>query len=199
MSQADRFRPTETTTMQDETAGFLLFYADESHDNTTEEKEMPWHQAVVWSPRYASEPPVTCDILHPDPAHGGETSGQATIGEGAVWTVTPQRTPVKVTAKAERRSQGYEKLLEELYIIIQDETRNADIPLTQIEVLANWSHEYVDETGIVIYIEIRGSSDDRFALWDALALRFTELEATLPDDERNFLMNNVSIEVERIE
>ena len=125
------------------------------------------------------------------------TSGYTNIDEGPIWTITPQEAPVKISSEADQRIRGHENLLKKVYAIIQDEARNKSTPLSHIDVLSDWSNEYDEHTGVVIYIEIQGTADDRFALWDKIADSLEELEGSLLPDEQDFLISNVSVVVNR--
>ncbi len=124
--------------------------------------------------------------------------GHANTDAGPIWVITPQETPVKISPEAERRILGREQLLQRAYNIIRDEARNKSMPLSHVEVLSDWSNEYDEHTGVVIYVEMRGTADDRFALWDTLANRLEDLEGSLSPDERDFLKRRVSVVVNRV-
>jgi hypothetical protein len=86
------------TTMQNESTGFWLPYADEIDDNTTEEtldlprniilfqkKSVKWHKGSVWDRGYSSETPLTTrSISHSDPIHMGEPNRQVTTDEETI-------------------------------------------------------------------------------------------------------------------
>jgi hypothetical protein len=131
------------------------------------------------------------------PIHEADTSGHTNIDEGPIWIITPQEAPVKISSEADQRIRGHENLLKKVYAIIQDEAGNKSVPLSHIEVLSDWSNEYDEQTGIVIYIQIQGTADDRFAFWDTIANSLEELEDSLLPDEHDFLISNVSVVVNR--
>lgn len=103
-----------------------------------------------------------------------------------LWIRTPQEEPVKISCEADGRIHGHEQLLKQVYAIIRDEARHKHIPPSHLEVLSDWSHEYDEHTGVVIYVEMQGTADERFALWDTIANRLEELEGSLPPNERDF-------------
>lgn len=198
------------TTMQTESTVFLHSYADKIDDNTTETLDLPknavivqgkgmiWQGELVWAPEYTPGTPLTTGaILHPSPAHEDEASRKTTTSKEDIWTIIPKKVPVKASAEAVRRIRGREGLLEKLYAIIQDEGHKTNIALLSIEVLPDWSHEYDEQTGIVIHAEMQGSVDDRFTLWDAISNRLESFEHKLSADERAFLTNNLSVAIHR--
>jgi hypothetical protein len=212
MREADRFiYAADTTTMQHESTGFWLSYAEEIEDNTTEEtldlprnvvlhqtKSMKWHEGPVWDPGYTSVTPLTTrGILHSEPTHVGEASRQTTIGEEDIWTIMPQRTPVKASAEADRRMRGHGGLMERIYAIVYDEAQREHLSIHALKVRAAWSHEYDEETGVIIDVEIEGSAEQRFALWDRVSSQIEDLETSLRPDEHDFLTRCLSIIVNR--
>lgn len=58
-------------------------------------------------------------------------------------------------------------------------------------------HKYDERTGIVIDVEIKASSDERFSYWDAVCERLNELAESVPPEELCFLNDEVSFIVNR--
>ena len=57
--------------------------------------------------------------------------------------------------------------------------------------------EYEERTGVVIDVEIKATTDERFSYWDAVCERLNELEESVPPEERCFLNDEVSFIVNR--
>lgn len=217
MKQAAETCTSDTSTMQSPLVGHRVFYSHnlqemlpiahgsysvrvtvgEIDSNVTEEDLdlCGDFDTSVFSPQ--SQQPAIRVTSFSRPIHEANTSGHTNINEGPMWTITPQEAPIKISSEADRRIRGHEDLLKKVYAIIQDEARNKSVPISHIEVLSDWSNEYDEQTGVVIYIEIQGAVDDRFALWDKIANRLEELEDSLLPDEHDFLVNNVSVVVNR--
>ena len=126
----------------------------------------------------------------------GESSGQATIGEGPIWTIVPRRE-FRIAPEAERRILGYEWLMQYLYEIVYDEMQRQRVSLRQLEVRPAWSNEYDDTTGVVIDVSIEGSVEQRFALWEVISSKIEALEAYMRPGDREFFTSSVSIIVNR--
>jgi hypothetical protein len=150
----------------------------------------------VFSPQ--SQQPAIRTISLSRPIHEADTSGHTNTDKGSTWAIMPQKAPRKVSSEADQRIRGHEDLLKKVYAIIQDEARNKSVPISHIDVLSDWSNEFDEHTGVVIYIEIQGTADDRFALWDKIASSLEELEGSLLPDEYDFLISNVSVVVNRV-
>jgi hypothetical protein len=98
---------------------------------------------------------------------------------------------------AARRFSGHERIVQKVCSLAQEEAQARGLALLQIDVRPAWSHEYDEHTGIVIDVEIRASSDERFFYWDAVCERLNELEETLSPEDRSFLTDEISFIVNR--
>lgn len=98
---------------------------------------------------------------------------------------------------AAQRFRGHEKIVREVCSLAKEEARACGLALLRIDVRPAWSHEYDERTGIVIDVEIRASSDERFSYWDAVCERLNELEESVPPEERCFLNDEISFIVNR--
>ena len=106
----------------------------------------------------------------------------------AVKTIDPE---------AARRFRGHERIVQEVCSLAKEEAQARRLTLLCIDVRPAWSHEYDERTGIVIDVEIKASSDERFSYWDAVCERLNELEESLPPEERCFLNDEISFIVNR--
>jgi len=102
-----------------------------------------------------------------------------------------------IAPEAARCFRGHERIVQEVCSLAKEETQARGLVLLHIDVRPAWSHEYDERTGIVIDVEIRASSDERFSYWDAVCERLNELEETLSPEDRCFLNNEVSFIVNR--
>ena len=102
-----------------------------------------------------------------------------------------------IAPKAAERSRGHEKIVHEVCSLAKEEAQTRGLTLLCIDVRPAWSHEYEERTGIVIDVEIRASSDERFSYWDAVCERLNQLEDSLLPEEQRFLQDEVSLVVNR--
>lgn len=102
-----------------------------------------------------------------------------------------------VSPEAARRLSGHESTVQAVCSLAKEEAQARGLSLLKIEVRPAWSHEYDERTGIVIDVEIRASSDERFSYWDAVGERLNELAESVPSEERCFLNDEVSLIVNR--
>ncbi len=103
---------------------------------------------------------------------------------------------LEVSVEAERRVNRYRKTAQAVYSIIEGEAKRLNLSPT-VRVRSAWSHEYEDKTGIVIDVEIKGSNEERFSLWDSISVKLDHLADTLNKEEQVFLINDVSVVVVR--
>lgn len=106
-----------------------------------------------------------------------------------------QKITPEITDEAKRRLAGREYLQDKFLSIVEEEASGLNIALTRIAVRPGWSHEYQDQTGVVIEVEMAGNNDRRFGLWDAISVRLDALLSSLTGEEQAFLANNVSVVV----
>ena len=104
-----------------------------------------------------------------------------------------------VSPDAAQRFRGHEGIVHQICSLVQEEAQARGLALLQIDVRPAWSHEYDERTGIVIDMEIRASSDERFSYWDAVCNRISDLEDLLPLKEKRFLQDQVSCVVNRVD
>jgi hypothetical protein len=102
-----------------------------------------------------------------------------------------------IDPEAARRFSGHERIVQKACSLAKEEAQARGLVLLHIDVRPVWSHEYDERTGIVIDVEIRASSDERFSYWDAVCERLNELEETLSPENRCFLNDEVSFIVNR--
>jgi hypothetical protein len=118
--------------------------------------------------------------------------------QGDVRTLKSQLTPtMEIASEAKERLSDHKTLATKLYRLIEQRASALKIPMRKIVVLPAWSHEYEDRTGVVIDVEIDGSADQRFSLWDAVCDEMVRLEESLPKKESRFLSDQISFVVNR--
>lgn len=98
-----------------------------------------------------------------------------------------------ITPEAAARSRGHERIVQEVCSLAKEEAQARGLALLRIDVRPAWSHEYDERTGVVIDVEIRASSDERFSCWDVVCERLNELAESVPPEERCFLNDEVSL------
>jgi len=106
-------------------------------------------------------------------------------------------TVAAIDPEAARRFRGHERIMHEVCSLAKEEAQSRGLTLLRIDVRPAWSHEYDEQTGVVIDVEIKASSDERFSYWDAVCERLNELEEAVPPEERGFLNDEVSLIVNR--
>jgi hypothetical protein len=102
-----------------------------------------------------------------------------------------------IDPEAARRFRDHERIVQEVCSFAQEEAQARGLAILKIDVRPAWSHEYDERTGIVIDVEIRASSDERFSYWDAVCERLSQLEDSLPAEDRSFLIDEISFIVNR--
>lgn len=100
-----------------------------------------------------------------------------------------------ISTDAAQRIKGHEKIVREVCSLAREEAQASGLALLRIDVRPAWSHEYEERTGIVIDVEIRASSDERFSYWDAVCERLSLLEDSLPPEEQRFLQDQAFLVV----
>jgi len=106
----------------------------------------------------------------------------------------PAEPKIEISPAAQERLCGHALLAEKVYSIIKEEAKRADVS-PRIVVRPSWSHEYEDQTGVVIEVEIAASDEKRFNLWDTISLRLDALldSTSLSEEEQSFLTNKLSV------
>src|SRR5713226_615226 len=95
--------------------------------------------------------------------------------------------PKKNSTEAERRLGKHNRLLGSLISAIETEALKRHIAITKLTVHPAWSHEYEENSGIVINTEIKGNAEERFALWDAVSEKTEKLQAFFDPEDGKFL------------
>ena len=99
--------------------------------------------------------------------------------------------------EATRRFRGHEKVVHAVCSLAQEEAQARGLAILKIDVRPAWSHEYDERTGIVIDVEIKASSEERFSYWDTVCELLNELAESVLPEERCFLNDEVSLIVNR--
>lgn len=102
-----------------------------------------------------------------------------------------------LSPEAAERFRGHERIVQEVCSLAKEEAQARRLTLLCIDVRPAWSHEYDERRGIVIDVEIKASSDERFSYWDAVCERLSQLEDSLPQEEQQFLNDQVFFVVNR--
>ncbi len=102
-----------------------------------------------------------------------------------------------IAPEAAQRSSGYESIVQEVCSLAKEEAQTRGLALLQIDVRPAWSHEYDERTGVVIDVEIKATTDERFSYWDAVCERLNELEDSISPEERCFLNYEIFFVVSR--
>lgn len=100
-----------------------------------------------------------------------------------------------ISTDAAQRIKDHEKIVREVCSLAREEAQARGLALLRIDVRPAWSHEYEERTGIVIDVEIRASSDERFSYWDAVCERLSLLQDSLPPEEQRFLQDQAFLVV----
>src|SRR5919106_947026 len=98
---------------------------------------------------------------------------------------------LQITEEAQKRLHGHERLFDKLLFITRQEAAARRITLRKIEALGAWSHEYEENNGVVIHVEVQGSDDERFSVWEGISERINLLHDTLFAEEREFLTSEI--------
>ena len=120
-------------------------------------------------------------------------SGQFTVIHAEPLKARKQKTAAEITDEAKRRLAGREELTEKLLSIVEEGASAINISLKRIAVRPGWSHEYEDTASVVINVEIEGTDDQRFSLWDSISAKLDRLSETLGKEEQVSLINDVSV------
>jgi len=102
-----------------------------------------------------------------------------------------------VSPEVSRRLKGYEQLVQSIYVLASQEARRHGLTLYKIDIRPAWSHESDEHTGVVIDLEVKATADERFAYWDAVCERVSQLEAALSPEEQRFLGDDMALLVSR--
>jgi hypothetical protein len=102
-----------------------------------------------------------------------------------------------ITEDAQKRLRGHEGLFHKLLFITRQEAAARRVSLRKIDALGAWSHEYENNNGVVIHVEVQGSDEERFSVWEGISERINLLHDTLFAEEREFLTSEISVIVDR--
>jgi hypothetical protein len=108
-----------------------------------------------------------------------------------------QKTLVDIDRGVERRIKGYKKTLLLVGDLVRDEAMKQGIRIRRIEARPAWSHEYDDQSAVVVEAEIEAAAEQRFSYWEAVSDRIDSLSDSLSARNRGFLNNRLSLVVSR--
>ncbi len=121
-------------------------------------------------------------------------SSLSTPAEKVTRSVSPT-IDVTIDPEATRRFQGHEGVVQKVCALATEEAQARGLVLHYLDVRPAWSHEYDERTGVVVDAAVEASTDEQFSYWDAVGERLTQLEDTLPLEERSFLVKEISFVV----
>lgn len=136
---------------------------------------------IVFQPRQEQAAPVAL-FLQEQPASFREATEEGTINLSPtiIETMAPE---------AVRRFSGRERIVQSICALAKQEARARGLALLHIDVRPAWSHEYDERTGVVIDVEIKATTDERFSYWDVVCERISQLEDSLSPEEQRFLQD----------
>jgi len=102
-----------------------------------------------------------------------------------------------VGAEAVNRIAGREALLGRICKLAKAEAAERSLRVNKLSIHAAWSHEYDEQTGVIVDIDVTASDEDRFSYWEALNERLDELAASLSQPDRDWLQSDLSLTVVR--
>jgi hypothetical protein len=102
-----------------------------------------------------------------------------------------------VLPEATKRLAGYEKVLDKVCFLAEEEARARGLTLVRINIRPTWSHESEERTGVVIDAEVKATAEEQSRYWDAVCERLTQLEESASPEEYRFLTNDVFFVVSR--
>jgi hypothetical protein len=102
-----------------------------------------------------------------------------------------------VSPEVSKRLKGHEQLVQNICVLASQEAHSRGLTLYKVDIRPAWSHESDEQTGIVIDVEIKATADERFAYWDAVCERVSQLEASLSPEEQRFLNDEIFLTVSR--
>ncbi|MDP2601158.1 MAG: hypothetical protein Q8S00_00980 [Deltaproteobacteria bacterium] len=120
-------------------------------------------------------------------------------GQVIIWReLAPVEPKIEISPDAQERLSGYASLAEKVYSVIKDEAKRHGV-LPIIVVRPSWSHEYEDRAGVVIEVEIKGDTEKRFNLWEAISAKLDALLDSISEAEQSFLTRSLSVIVNQSE
>src|SRR5260370_30470042 len=108
-----------------------------------------------------------------------------------------QKTLIEIEPSVEQRIKGYKKILLLVGDLVRDEAMKQGIRVRRIEARPAWSHEYEEQSAVVVEAEIESGAEQRFSYWEAVSDRIDSLSDSLSARNRGFLNNRLSLVVSR--
>jgi len=108
-----------------------------------------------------------------------------------------QETLIDIDRGVEQRVKGYKKILLLVGGLVRDEAMKQGIRVIRIEAGPAWSHEYDEQSAVVVEAEIEAGSDQRFSYWEAVSERIDSLGDSLSARNKGFLNKRLSLVVSR--
>jgi hypothetical protein len=108
-----------------------------------------------------------------------------------------QKVAGTISAEAARRIAGREEILRRICELARSEAVQRGVQVNQVNIHPAWSHEYKEQAGVVVDVDVTASNDDRFSYWDALREGVDELAASLPPADRSWLESELSLAIIR--
>jgi hypothetical protein len=117
----------------------------------------------------------------------------------SVLDTTPTTTPYAgdLHPEVKKRLAGHEQLVNSICALVRQEARDRGLALSTIDIRPAWSHESDEQTGVIIDVEVKATTDERFSYWDGVSERTHQLDASLSPEEKQFLNDDVSLVVSR--
>ncbi len=102
-----------------------------------------------------------------------------------------------ISTQAAKRIAGREEVVVRICELARAQAAKRNLRVNEISVHAAWSHEYDENTGVVVDVDVTASDEDRFSYWEALNERLDELAASLPQNDSDWLQSELSLTVIR--
>lgn len=109
----------------------------------------------------------------------------------------PHEVPVSTSPEAARRSSAHKELVTSVCSLAKKVARESGLSLLKVDVLEEWSHEYEEHDGIVIEAYISATREEREEYWDAVCERLDDIQASVPEEGRRFINENISFSVRK--
>ncbi len=74
-----------------------------------------------------------------------------------------------------------------------EEAKKRGTRIKRVEIRPALSHEDKDESGVIMQIEVKAASEERFSFWEALSDKVDSLTTSLSRREKNFTNASLSI------
>lgn len=102
-----------------------------------------------------------------------------------------------ISAQAAKRIAGREEVVGRICEVARAQAAKHNLRVNEISIHAAWSHEYDENTGVVVDVNVTASDEDRFSYWEALNEGLDELAASLPQNDCDWLQSELSLTVIR--